>query len=298
MEATKEKKSIQKTRQIVLAVLAVISIAAIIVVCIVQTNFYKTHFLPNTYINGADCSKLDAKAAAGILEEEMKAYNLVLMGRDETGAAKELGTIFAEEISLELKDSAGEVKILLEQQSPADWFASAFGNKEQHLNIVHAVTYDEQQLENCVKQLEAFQEMSMIAPKDAYISEYREEIKGCEIVPEIMGTQLNTDSALSCIKAMITAGAAEVNLEEQGCYKAPQVFSDSKELLAELEQVNRWLCTKITYDWNTFEVIVDNAVIKDWIVSEEGKLKLDEEAIGDFVAKKASEYDTYMRNKK
>lgn len=297
MGTTKEKKNTKKTFLMV-GILAAVTIVAVIIFCVERTNFYKTHFLPNTYINGMNCSELDAETVADMLEEETKEYELVILGRDEAGTQKELGTVSAEEIALTLQDGLAEAKELLNQQKPEGWFMAVFGKEEQHFSLVHGVVFDEKKLENSVKKLDAFQEENMAAPVDAYISEYNEALNACEIVPEVMGTQLDVDLALSCIKAMISGGAAEVNLEEQNCYESPKVMADNKELMADLEQVNQWLGAKITYDWNTFEVVVDGNLIKDWIVLEEDGPKLDEDAVAAFVAKNASEYDTYGKKRK
>lgn len=297
MEAAKEKKSKKKTALIVLGSLAAITIAAVIILCVKRTNFYQTHFLPNTYINGMNCSELDAETVAGMLEDELNEYKLIILGRDEAGKEKELGRISAEEIALTLKDGRAEAEELLNQQEPTGWFMAVFGKEEQHFNIVHAAAFDEMKLESSVKRLDAFQEENMTLPADAYISEYKEALNACEIIPEVMGTQLDVDAALSCIEAAVSGGAAEVDLEEQSCYVSPMVMADDKELLEDLEQVNKWLGTKITYDWNTFEVVVDGSIIKDWIVLEEDGPRLDEDAVASFVAKQASEYDTYGKKR-
>lgn len=298
MKAAKKKKSTKKTFFIVLGILAVVTIAVVIFLCVERTNYYKTHFLPNTYINGMNCSELDTATVAGMLEEKTNEYNLVILGRDEAGVQKELGIISAEEIALNLKDALSEAEELLSQQEPSGWFMAVFGKEEQHFNPVHMVVFDEMKLKNSVKKLEAFQEENMILPVDAYISEYNEVLNACEIVPEVMGTQLEVDAAVSCIEAAVIGGAARINLEEQNCYVSPKVMAEDKELLADLEQVNKWLGAKIKYDWNTFDVVVDGSVIKDWILLEEDGPKLDEDAVASFVAKQASEYDTYGKKRK
>jgi len=299
MTDTKEKVSKKKIITILLVVLAVSSIAFFAVFYIWKMNFYKTHFFPNTYVNGADCGELDALAVAELLEADAKNYELTIFGRDENGKQVELGVLTAEGIGLELTDAVGEAEEVLSQQNAGNWLIAILTKKEQRYDVVHVVEFEEAALEKAVMKLAAFQEENMIAPEDAYISDYKEELGGCEIVPEVVGTQLDVKAAISCIKSLVLGGSDKIDLAEQNCYANPAVVATDANLLAKWEVMDKWLGAEITYDWNTFDVVVDGSVIQDWIVTgEDGSLKLDEEAVAAFVADNASKYDTYGKSRR
>lgn len=299
MTETKEKVSKKKIITILLVVVAVSAIALFAVFYIWKMNFYKTHFFPNTYVNGADCSELDALAVAEILKADVADYELTVLGRDEKGGQVELGVISAEDIGLEVKDAMAEANGLLAGQNASGWLLAALSKQEQYLSVVHAVEFDETALKKCVMQWDVFDEANMIAPEDAYISDYKEELGGCEIVPEVAGTKLDVDMALSSMNALILGYGDKVDLVEQGCYTEPEILSTDANLLAKWEVMDKWLGAEITYDWNTFEVVVDGSIIQDWIITgEDGSLKLDEEAVAAFVADNASKYDTYGKSRK
>lgn len=298
MEQTKEKANGKKIIVILLCVLAVSVVIFGAVFYIWKANFYKTHFLPNTFVNGADCSELDAAAVAEMLEADAMDYELVILGRDENGSQVEVGVISAEDVSLELKDALAAVKELLAEQQKNNWLIATLTKKQQGFSVVQGVTFDEKALEKCVMKWEAFDEANMIVPADAYISPYIEEVGGCEIIPEKIGTQLDVELALQCIGTGIEGGAGKIDLAEQNCYLAPAVLSTDKALISTWETLNKWLATEITYDWNTFDVVVDGSVIEPWIIREENKVLLDEEAVAAFVAKQAAEYDTYGKSRK
>lgn len=57
--------------------------------------------------------------------------------------------------------------------------------------------------------------------------------------------------------------------------------------------MNKWVSAQITYDWNGNKVVVDGDTIHEWIQTDNKDPQLDEEAIGEFVAEQAKEYDTY-----
>lgn len=297
MADTKEKVSKKKIISTLLVVLAVSVIAFFAVFYIWKMNFYKTHFLPNTYVNGVACGKLDAASVAEILKTDVAEYEVSVLGRNEQGEQMELGIILAEDISLEVKDAMAEVNELLTKQHTGDWLPATLGKLEQNLDIVHVVEYDEAALEQCVMQWDAFDEEKMIAPADAYISEYKEEVKGCEIIPEVAGTQLDADATIAAIKSVILAGGDRVDLVEQNCYAMPAVVSTDSKLISKWETMNKWLGTEICYDWNTFEVVVDGSVIEPWIIQEDDKILIDEEAVAAFVAENASKYDTYGKSR-
>lgn len=139
----------------------------------------------------------------------------------------------------------------------------------------------------------------MIEPEDAYISEYSEIIKGYEIIPETLGTKLNIQAMKESVAAAVYDGSVtEIDLEEYDCYDRAKITSEDKKLLANLQTMNKWVNTEIVYDWNGNEVVVDGELIKDWVSLNGNKPKLNEEAITEFVAEKAKEFDTYGKKRK
>ena len=296
MSETKEKNSSKKIIIMTGAVIASAVLLALLVIYFGKVNFYKTHFLPNTIINGMDCSKLDAETVAEMLNTQAKEYTLSVLGRDVEGNSLEIGVINGIDIERKITDALSEANALLEQQKPESWFLT--GNKTFSYSLMHSVTFDETLLKKQVEAFDACQKENMTAPCNAYISEYMDEIGGCEIIPEVMGTQLDVKKAVASINAAVYSCAETVDLVEQECYEGPEVLATDEKLLASLEKLNKWLETEITYDWNTFEVVVDKDTIKDWILRDGSEAELDEEAIAAFVAENAKKYDTYGKNRK
>ena len=82
-----------------------------------------------------------------------------------------------------------------------------------------------------------------------------------------------------------------------GFCREAAVKSDDKRLNRTVDDANKWLGTKIVYDWNGTEVVVDREILKDWVSIEDEKAVLDEEAVDAFVKEQAGAYDTYGRRK-
>ncbi len=262
--------------------------------------YYQTHFFPNTFINGYDCSNLDVATVAIFLENQAKEYSIEVIGRDAEGQKVTMGVLRAGDFGLSLVDVEKTVGEILEQQNELLWIATLSKDLRSY-SLVQGTTFDKEMLKTALGNLEALQEMHMIAPENAHISEYSEEEQRYEIIPETMGTTVNIEAAVECVDAAIRMKEAMVDLEMYGCYQTAEITSQNKKLQKSVETVNQWLQTDITYDWNGSEVKLDADVIKDWISFTEEELpkpKLDETAVADFVAEQAKEYDTYGKSRK
>ena len=296
MTETKEKLNKKKIAVISILLVLVVAIVALFAVYTSKANFYKMHFLPYTTVNGMNCSEMDVETVASMLNEQVKNDSLVIYGRNENGEKVELGKVHATDIGLELEDGLTQANEVLAQQNPSRFLYA--GKSEQYsYQVVPVITYDEYLLKEKVTSLDAFSKNQMILPQDAYLSDYSEETGKYEIVPEVMGTELDIEKALSYITAGLIGRASEVDLTEGDCYNNPVIFSDNQELKNKADTLNKWLGAEITYDWNTFSVVVDKDNIKNWIVITEDSVSLDQEAIAGFVADNASKYDTYGKTR-
>ena len=290
-ETTVQKKKSKKWIIIVAAVVAVILLAYGSVAI-----YYQSHFFNHTYISDTDCSNLTAEQVAAIMDQQSQQYSLQILGRDENGVQEELGTITAPEIGLYWVDTLGTAQNLLDSQNEFLW-PEMLWSTENH-DVIQSVSYDEDKLQEQLAQMPALQKKNMIAPEDAYISDYSEKNKNYEIVPETMGTQLNSNLVEEAVSTAIMGGDATVDLEEQGCYEAAKITAEDTALVKACDTMNKWVGAQITYDWNGNKVVVDGDTIHEWIQADDKEPQLDEEAIEEFVAEQAKEYDTYGKKRK
>ena len=262
-------------------------------------SFYGNHFLPGTVINGFDCSKLQVSDIALMVRANSAKYVLEIMGRDpktcEGGTT--LLQITADEIGLKNVDLEKNLQEILEQQNRWLWIKAVFETQDP-INKDFKITYDREQLFDILRNNKAFQRKNMTTPENAYIGEYDERESAFAVVPDTKGSRLNTDKARTCILEAIENRETSVDLDELDCYKSARITADNKRLNGNLEKANLWLSTKITYDWNENEVILDREQLKDWIRIENDQPILDTDAVYEFVKENASEYDTYGKKRK
>ena len=260
--------------------------------------YYKTHFFPNTTINGIDCGDMEVGPVVKMLDERSRDYLLEVTGRDcRTGASGTLlGTVTSENIRLNIGETEAMVSSFLDQQKEHQWIG-AYLNGAYPYFLEQGIFFDEGLLEEEVRTWDACIKTNMVKAQDAYISEYSAESGTYEIIPETMGTELDLEKAVLLITDAVRRQDEKIDLEEGGCYKEAAVKQDDRKLTEIVDQVNKWLSTKITYDWNGTKVMLDYETLHEWISLENGKPVLDEEKAAAFVKQQAAEYDTYGRKK-
>lgn len=275
-------------------------IAAIVVVILLVYGgfavYYHSHFLNNSFVNNTDCSNLTAVQVAAIMDQQSQTYSLQILGRDENGVQEEIGTITAQEIGMYWVDTQAVAQEVLDKQNEFLWIQMLWTT--ENYNVIQNVSFDQDKLQEQLTQMPLLQKKNMMQPENAYISDYSEKTKSYEIVPETLGTELDTNLVESVVSTAIMAGTDTVDLEAQGCYMAAKVTSDDKTLVKACDTVNKWVSAQITYNWNDNQVVVDADMISKWIQLDDKTPALDEDAIAEFVAEQAKEYDTYGKKRK
>ncbi len=282
----------------IMVALMFVTFSAVAAAYITIAIYYQTHFFPHTEIEGMDCGNADAIAVEMRIKQQSWEYALEIIGRDQEGKRETIGVLRAEDMDYELESVEQAVTEVLEGQNEWLWITRLFDDTAYSYDFTFGVTFDGDKLAEALSQMSACQKKNMIRPKDAYISEYSEALKGYEIVPETQGTVLNMEAVLGVVEAAVYGNAKQVDLTQQGCYVEAAVTSEDKELLANVADANRWLEAEISYDWNGSEVVVDRERIRQWVSIQDNAPVLDEEAIAEFVAEQAKEFDTYGKKRK
>lgn len=294
----KAEQSNKKKKYVIIAVVSMLVVALLGAYAGVAV-YFSSHFYPGTVINGIACGNGDAVSVSVRLLQQAKEYSLEVVGRNpQNESLKEnLLTVKAEDIDftpLNTKEAADEI---LNQQNSWLWILH-IGRKNRNHNLVTEVSYDTEKLDTLLKECSAFQKKNMMQPQDAYLGGYSEQEKQFVLVSETLGTALDGETAKSVIAAALMGKEETVDLEEQGCYKTAKVTTEDATLQKNLKQANLWIDTRITYDWNGTEVVLDKEQLKDWITIEKNKPVLNEELVAEFVKENSREYDTYGKKRK
>lgn len=279
------------------AAFGVLIAVALIGYCI-MARYFTTHYLPHTTVGYVLCEYMTADELVEQLSAPIGQYELQIRGRDpktgESGIV--LGVLAAEEINFRDRNSFREAEVILQKQKPWLWPAAYLGRTIE-CSVVFEPLWEEELVIETTKDWEAFREEYMSDPEDAYISAYQEGKNCYEIIPETKGSRLNTDKAWLEIEKAMLAGESAIDLEQLGCYIGAAICSNNKQLLDCIGEANTWLGSRIATDWYGTVEILDAGLLKDWVSIENGRPRLDEAAIGAYVAERAKQYDTYGKKK-
>lgn len=252
--------------------------------------FFLNHFCFGTTINGIDVGGKTSKQVEALIEEEIKGYELQLIEREEETETISGSSFFIEPVF------NGEVDALLKEQQAFAWGITLF--RHQDLSLEKVVSYDKGTLEELLDNLNATQKSNEREPVNASCSEYTKD--GYELVPADYGTTLDKEKLLQAACEAVTALEDSLDLDEAGCYVEPEIGDDNKALLSMIEEMNHYVNTTITYDFDPETEIVDGSVISGWLTADEEKFKaiLDTDAVASYVKELAATYNTVYKPKK
>ncbi len=274
-----------KKRKWGLAVVAAVTVIAAIYIGFAL--FFESHFSFGTKIDGISVGGRSAAGVEKLIDQEIREYALALSGR---GGAS--GTIAGSSIAL-APVFQGEVAGLLEEQKGYEWIVTLFQGKE--LELEKSVSFDEEALAEEIARL-PFMSGEQREPSDASYSEYDSET-GYTLVPADYGTKIDEEAFYQAVVDAVSSLDETLDLSEAHCYEEPAVGDDDEELLALIEDLNRYVQTVVTYEFGEEKEVLDAATIHTWLKDEDGKIAVDEDAVLDYVKGLAKEHNTAYRPK-
>lgn len=281
-----KKQKREKKRFPVLSILLGGLLLAAATVYAVGFYYYQSHFLNGTVVDQIDVSKMTIEELTGQMED----YLLSVVERKTDGSTLE-EDIQGKEIALSYA-SVEPLEELLHAQNTWLWFLP----QETEHRTEGLVSYDKGKLEERVKNLKGFEEDFAASPTDAYISDYSPE-SGYEIVPETQGNQLDQEKTLQVIEAAVQGLEEKVDLDQEGCYKAPKVTAEDEQLSKALEKLKNYADLRITYTFGEEQEMIDGAVLADWLSVDGAQVTLNKTKVEEYVAQLRKKYDTIFRNR-
>lgn len=257
------------------------SIAGVIAIVYLGISiFFMSHYYINTEINGHDFSMKTAADVEKYMKDQVKNYSLTVLEMEQA-----VDIIEGDTIDLEYKAS-DEAEAAIKDQNAFLWPTGIFSKKSCQIEL--EVSYDESKLQQEIQNLQTVTR-EQIEPKSAY-----PKFDGNQFViePEEIGTAVDRDVLNEKINQYITEFKSELDMEKEGCYKRPVYTSNSKEVKAACDEMNKYLQASITYTM-TENVVVDRSVINSWVtVDDNMKVSFNENAVRDWLTAFGDKYDT------
>lgn len=285
---TARKKNGQKTIAIVAGVTSVILVVAVagFGVYLYEAQTYKTEFFPGTTINSIDCSNKTVEEIEAIIKDNVEKYALTVNFRD--GETLEID---GSDIDYTYQNGS-DIQDLLAAQNIMDWYAQSKQTREY--TVDNATTFDKTKVTDILDSATELDPIHQTAPEDAYMEFSDGKFT---IVAEKEGNKLDADTLTNAVIDAISEGDTELNVEETGAYVKPAVTSDDTELVAQVENLNKYIGASITYKLPQGEKVLDGETMIDWLDKDEnGNYTKDDDTftkkIKEYVAELAKETDT------
>ncbi len=272
-----------KAKRIALWIL-ILAVAGVAVTYLVFALFYRTHFLPNTTINGIDAGGQNVTTVEDEIRDQVHAYTLSI----QTNSG-EIETISGEEISI-APDFHGELDSLLASQKSFAWPAALL--KGNALTVGTMVSYDETALEEAIADLPCMAPENQLPPQDAKLSDYTEE--GFVVLPEDYGSTIDAAVMDEAVKNAVGTMTPLLDLTAAGCYILPQVTAEDEKLVTLASKLNNYAMHTITLDMGPDSRTITGETIAKWLSADENNdIQVDKQAIALYVSDLAEETDTY-----
>ncbi len=288
---TKAKNKVKRKKKgygkIIIAVFLFLAIPLLAAYLLVG-NYYKSHFYSNTEINGVEASNMTSRVAEDVINAQVRAYSLVIKGRNGL-----TDTIEGREINLHTTYDES-LSDLIDRQNTLTWPASIL--KKNNIEVKTMLELDESLLDKAISRLAFLEEENNIKPADASISEYGEN--GYEIVAEDPGAEIIADKLKDEILNAIILLEPTLDLEEVQCYTAPEITSDNAGMKAAADELNRIAGARITYEFGEDTEVLDGKKISEWLsVDDNYKVSFHPEGVKEYVDYIGKTYNSFGRTR-
>lgn len=270
-----------------------IAAGVLIITAIVIAVYSSGHFAKGTKVNGIDVSGMSVKQLQKRIGEysiNVKERKIDEKSRDESFFEE---TIKGSDIGLAVGDAQPLYDILKGQG-----FIKFFVGDKKDYEISHTLSYDKDLLAKEVSALKGASATDGTEAVSASIAEYTEG-KGYEIVSEQQGDILDEQATCEVIEKAVASLKESVDLSKEKAYKKPEFTSESDVLKDAVETLNRYVGTKITYQFGDDTVVLDGTRINKWIkIKKDNTVKIRRNKVEKFVQELHRKYDTVFTNRK
>ena len=223
-------------------------------------EFRSKHFRANTFVQDINCSYLTVEEATTKIKETIEqqeiTFNFINDVQYQTDG-KQLGL----NIESELEEITSELQRFLESQK------SNKKQEEYHYFLENFIRADKEKIRLYFSTIVELQKANMVKPQNAYLDWTENGL--LTIVPEVYGTEIDFEEAVTFVIQSLEKGDTEVDFTSI-TNSIPEICSANESLQAECTIINTALQTEIQYelyDGTIFALKPER--IKEWVERDE-----------------------------
>lgn len=259
----------------------IILVASIVLIYLLISLYFTSHFFFNTEINGVNVSLKSYEDADYLIKKYIKEYKLLLIERN--GEKEE---ITGQEIAMQFNDKKSISKIY-HMQNSLIWISSLF--KDQIYYVKDLYVYNNDKLIIKIDNLNCLN-MNIIEPKNV---SFKYSKGFYEVTEEVYGNKIIKVKLVKAIKMNILIGKAKLDLDEKLCYQNPKYTLSSNKTLKTKNLLNKYVSAIITYKFSGENKVLDGDIINEWLsVDENLEVVISKIAVMNYINELSREYDT------
>ncbi len=280
MQKVEQSRQQRRSKKIVIFSLCILSV--LILAYLLISLYFQKHFYFRTEVNGLKVGGMTAEEAKEKIASDVGDYLLTVYDRDGNKyhvMGRDIDCTYVPD---------GSPEAALKEQNMFLWFPALF--RENNIDIATPMTYDSGKMAEVVATWSCFVEENITKPVNATLE--RTET-GYGIVPEITGNQMVLEKVVAVVEQAVTAGEGNLTLTDE-VYVAPEIVSDSPEILEALATIEKYTDAEITYQIADYDEKLDSDTILDMlVVNEDLTIGFNDKKVTDFVQHLATKYNTY-----
>ncbi len=252
---------------------------------------YDDHFYPGTEFFGIDADGMTVGQVKRLVAEKVGTYSLKLEGRAGSENSHGLNdTITAQQIGLKYRDN-GMIDAEMKSQYSALWPVMMVKSLVTKNHETLGTEYDAEKADAVLSNLSIFDKSLVTAPKNA---ELKFNDDGAYISGEVMGTTLDEEKTRQAVIQALNDGSTYIDLDKEGLYQNPTVYSDDNSLKEKTGALNKVLGADITLDFGDRSEVLDPETIADRFLSldMDGNYYVDPDKLNSYVEDLAGRFDT------
>lgn len=260
---------------------SIITATSITFIYLLISIFFINHLFFNTTINGIDVSLKTYEEAQDTLKESINEYKLKIVQRDE-----KIEELLAQDIELKFNENNSVLNIKKIQAS-LKWGRSLFKKQDYYINDL--VSYDNNKLLKKIQELDCLNKNIV----DSRNVDFKYSNGSYYLIEEVYGNKIDNNKLYETIKVSILNGETSVNLNDKSCYENPKYTLKSDKTIETKAILDKYVSTKITYLFENESEVLDGYRINKWLsVDDNLNVKIDENAVKDYVLELSSKYNT------